>query len=140
MSDPDINRRPMADDQPPVEPPGGSTDRVPEAAGRRSLAGIPSSQRHRNREELVVEQIGRKESRRLKAQQQQAHRIWFGLGMFGLIGWSVAIPTLLGAALGMWIDSRVDGRQSWTLTLLIGGLVLGCINAWRWVREESEIR
>jgi ATP synthase protein I len=60
--------------------------------------------------------------------------------MFGLIGWSVAIPTLLGAALGMWIDSKVDGRQSWTLMLLIGGLVLGCLNAWRWVREESEIR
>jgi predicted F0F1-ATPase subunit len=32
--------------------------------------------------------------------------VWFGLGMMGLIGWSVAVPTLLGAALGLWLDSR----------------------------------
>ena len=34
--------------------------------------------------------------------------------MTGLIGWSVAIPTLLGAALGMWLDkhhrARIPGR------------------------------
>jgi predicted F0F1-ATPase subunit len=27
--------------------------------------------------------------------------------MMGLIGWSVAIPTLLGAALGLWLDSAI---------------------------------
>jgi ATP synthase protein I len=35
--------------------------------------------------------------------------VWFGLGMMGLIGWSVAIPTLLGAALGLWLDKRHPG-------------------------------
>lgn len=131
MSDGEVNRRPMADERPEgVLPPEGG-----DGTGHR-----PSAHAAGGRGERVAEQIGRKESRRLKAQQQQAHRIWFGLGMFGLIGWSVTIPTLLGAALGMWIDSKVDGRQSWTLMLLIGGLVLGCLNAWRWVREESEIQ
>ena len=48
--------------------------------------------------------------------------VWFGLGMFGLIGWSVAIPTLLGAALGQWVDKHYPGRFSWTLTLLLLGL------------------
>ena len=30
--------------------------------------------------------------------------------MMGLIGWSVAVPTLLGAALGLWLDKNHRGR------------------------------
>jgi len=30
--------------------------------------------------------------------------------MMGLIGWSVAIPTLLGAALGLWLDGTIRER------------------------------
>ena len=58
------------------------------------------------------------------------------LGM-GLIGWSVALPTLLGAALGLWLDKHYPGGHSWTLALLAAGLVLGCFNAWRWVAKED---
>lgn len=90
--------------------------------------------------DAVEDQIGRKEARRLKARQQQHNRVWFGLGMFGLVGWSVAIPTLIGAAIGIWIDGKFDGQQSWTLMLLILGLVAGCLNAWRWLRDESEVQ
>ena len=88
----------------------------------------------------VEGQIGRKEARRIKAQKEQHHRVWFGLGMFGLVGWSVAIPTLVGVGVGMWIDARWDGRQSWTLMLLFLGLIMGCLNTWRWLRDESEVR
>jgi ATP synthase protein I len=38
----------------------------------------------------------------------------------------VAIPTLLGAALGIWIDEHYPGSHSWTLALLAIGLGLGC--------------
>lgn len=61
-----------------------------------------------------------------------------GLGMFGLVGWSVALPTVLGIALGIWLDSRSTSGYSWTLMLMIGGLLLGAITAWYWVRRESE--
>ena len=57
--------------------------------------------------------------------------------MMGLIGWSVAIPTLLGAALGLWLDKHHPGKHSWTLALLVAGLVIGCLNAWRWVAKED---
>ncbi len=56
----------------------------------------------------------------------------------GLIGWSVVIPTLLGAALGIWLDRHFPGSHSWTLALLVAGLVIGCFNAWRWVAKEGE--
>jgi ATP synthase protein I len=85
-------------------------------------------------------EIGAKATRKLKAQRQSVPGIWFGLGMMGLIGWSVAIPTLLGASLGLWLDRHYAGSHSWTLALLVAGLVLGCWNAWHWVaREQSEM-
>jgi ATP synthase protein I len=74
--------------------------------------------------------------RKIKARDDGKHSVWFGLGMFGLIGWSVVIPTLAGIALGIWIDKRWPGQISWTLTLMFVGLVLGCFNAWRWIGEE----
>jgi len=46
-------------------------------------------------------------------------------------------PTLVGIGLGLWLDRRFPGRASWTLTLLIIGVALGCLNAWYWVKQES---
>ena len=86
-------------------------------------------------------EIGAKAARKLRAQRHVNRTVWFGLGMMGLIGWSVAIPTLLGAALGIWIDNRHSGPHSWTLMLLVIGLIIGCLNAWHWVaKEDKEMR
>lgn len=81
--------------------------------------------------------VERKAARRDRARRERDHEIWFWLGMFGLVGWSIAIPTLLGVALGIWIDAHWPSRYSWTLTFLILGAALGCLNAWYWVTRES---
>ncbi len=87
------------------------------------------------------QEVGAKAARKLKARRNSTQGVWFGLGMMGLIGWSVAIPTLLGAALGIWLDNRHSGSHSWTLMLLLIGLVIGCLNAWHWVaKEDKEMR
>jgi len=86
-------------------------------------------------------EVGAKAARKLKAQRNSKQGVWFGLGMMGLIGWSVVVPTLLGAWLGIWLDNHHSGRHSWTLTLLLIGLVVGCLNAWHWVaKEDKEMR
>lgn len=82
-------------------------------------------------------QVGSKAARKLKARRNSTRGVWFGLGMMGLIGWSVAIPTLLGAAIGLGLDRRYPGGRSWTLALLIAGLAIGCWNAWHWVTKED---
>ena len=92
---------------------------------------------HPKREPTFAEQVGAKAGRKLKAQRHPA-QVWFGLGMMGLIGWSVAVPTLLGAALGIWLDARHAGGHSWTLALLVAGLAIGCFNAWHWVAKEDK--
>jgi ATP synthase protein I len=81
-------------------------------------------------------EVGAKAARKLKARRHSTPGVWFGLGMMGLIGWSVAIPTLLGAGLGLWLDNRYPGSHSWTLALLVAGLAIGCFNAWRWIAKE----
>ena len=77
------------------------------------------------------------ENRKLQALRRPAH-LWSGLGMLGLIGWSVCLPTLLGAWLGLWLDKRQPGTHAWTLALLVAGLCLGCANAWHWITQEQK--
>jgi ATP synthase protein I len=85
----------------------------------------------------LAEQVGVKAARKLKAQRNVTPGIWFGLGMIGLIGWSVVVPTLLGAALGLWLDRHYPGGRAWTLALMSAGLAIGCLNAWHWVTKED---
>jgi ATP synthase protein I len=83
-------------------------------------------------------QVGDKAARKLKAQRHGTPGVWFGLGMMGLIGWSVTVPTLLGAVIGIWLDQKYPGGRSWTLALLVAGLLIGCMNAWHWVAKEEK--
>lgn len=82
--------------------------------------------------------VGAKAARKLRARRHSKPDVWFGLGMMGLIGWSVTVPTLVGAVLGLWLDKRHPGQHSWTLALLVAGLALGCMNAWHWVAKEEQ--
>lgn len=88
--------------------------------------------------EQLGETVGAKEERKLFARSHDTEVVWFGLGMMGLVGWSVAIPTILGVLLGLYLDRVVPVSFSWTLTLLFAGIVIGCLNAWYWVNQEAD--
>ena len=85
----------------------------------------------------LADQVGAKAARKLKARGDGTPGLWSGLGTMGIIGWSIVVPTLLGAALGLWLDGHHPSAHSWTLALLVAGLILGCLNAWRWVASED---
>jgi ATP synthase protein I len=80
--------------------------------------------------------LAAKHARKLRAMRQRDRNAWFGLGMFGLVGWSVAIPAVALTALGVWIDARSSAPYSWTLMLLVIGVAVGCVNAWFWISRE----
>lgn len=88
-------------------------------------------------DQSLADKVGSKAARKLRARRRGTTGVWFGLGMMGLIGWSVAIPTLVGAAIGTWLDKHYPGTHAWTLALLVAGLALGCFNAWRWIVKEE---
>ena len=84
-----------------------------------------------------IERINTKVKRMQSARNQRHDSPWIGLGMFGLIGWAVAVPVLLGTGLGIWIDEQWPSDRSWVLILLLAGAVLGALNAWYWLQRES---
>ncbi|GAB3265140.1 AtpZ/AtpI family protein [Larkinella harenae] len=84
--------------------------------------------------------IQRIEERKLREKARPRRSVWMGLGVMGMVGWAIALPTMLGTALGIWLDRISPQSFSWTLTLLIGGLMLGCGLAYQWlIDEESAI-
>ena len=86
----------------------------------------------------LADRIGRKEQRKIRGREQRRRSPWFWAGMFGLVGWSVGVPTVIGLYLGIKLDQWRPGQISWTLTGLLLGLMLGCLNAWFWVSKEHE--
>lgn len=61
-----------------------------------------------------------------------------GFGVFGIIGWSVAVPIVSGAFLGLWLNRVAPQSFSWPIALILGGVVVGGIIAWKWIGEESQ--
>ncbi|HEA22038.1 hypothetical protein LCGC14_0651880 [marine sediment metagenome] len=81
-------------------------------------------------------EITKKEQRKLKAQRDK-NSVWSGLGMMGMVGWSVAVPTVMGAVLGLWLDTSYPQFFSWTFTLLMAGICIGGVVAWYWIQKED---
>ena len=54
-----------------------------------------------------------------------------------MIGWSVAVPTVGGALLGIWLDRVAPQSFSWTISLILGGVVLGAFIAGTWINKEG---
>ncbi len=73
----------------------------------------------------------------MNARRERDKSIWYGLGMFGLVGWSVAIPIVVGVAIGVWMDRMWRHSFSCTLMCLFVGVVIGCSIAWYWIKRES---
>jgi len=60
-----------------------------------------------------------------------------GIGTFGMIGWSIAVPTVGGAFLGLWLDRVAPQGFSWTLALILGGVVIGGFISAAWINKEG---
>lgn len=87
--------------------------------------------------EEFARQVGIKEERKIKARNDPQQNVWLGFVKYGVIGWSVAIPTLAGVACGVWLDRNYPATHSWTISLMALGLFLGCAAAWKWVESEG---
>ena len=86
----------------------------------------------------MIADIEGKQRRKIKARKNHDRGIWFGLGMIGTVGWAIVLPTLLGLALGIWIDRTWPSVISWRLVLMIVGVIVGSFNAFWWVLREQK--
>ena len=60
-----------------------------------------------------------------------------GIGTFGMVGWSIVVPTVGGAALDLWLDRIAPAGFSWALALILGGEVLGGFIAAAWINKDG---
>lgn len=84
------------------------------------------------------EAIRRRTQRMQKTRDEPQYSPLNGLGVFGVIGWSVAIPTVGGAFLGMWLNRVAPQSFSWPIALILGGVVLGGLVAWGWIDKTRD--
>lgn len=84
------------------------------------------------------ERIAEQAKRMQHAKQTPTDSPLKGLGAFGMIGWSIAVPTVGGALLGLWFDRIFAHSISWTIALILGGLTVGIFIAWTWMIKERD--
>lgn len=95
------------------------------------------NKKKKSSEEELLEKIKKESEKKIKA-REEGDQVMFGLGLFGIVGWSISIPTVIGIAIGVFLDKKFNQSFSWTLTLLFAGVILGSFNAWRWIKEKTE--
>jgi ATP synthase protein I len=54
----------------------------------------------------------------------------------GTLGLLLVLPVVVGAYLGHWLDERTGGYStSWTLSLIVLGVVIGAVNVYLLIRD-----
>ncbi len=89
-----------------------------------------------SKKENFRHQAIKKEARKLKARQKNGVNAWWGFSLFGLIGWSVALPALIGVFIGLWLTHHYACSNTVTLVLLLAGIIVGCVCALILVARE----
>jgi ATP synthase protein I len=84
-------------------------------------------------EDHFVKEVRRQAAR---ARNRNAISFWQGLSLIGAVGWMVVVPALIGAFIGRWLDNYFEKGMFWTLSLLVLGLTLGCVSAWRHIKRQ----
>ena len=87
-------------------------------------------------EKKFLHKLAAKERRTVEAKEGKETIAWEGVGRFGMVGWSVCGPVLLGLLVG-WILDRITGHHHlWVTTLFFIGLVIGCVSTAYWLFKE----
>lgn len=89
-------------------------------------------------EDASAKAIRRRAERMQQTRNEPKYSPLNGLGVFGVIGWSVALPTVAGAFLGMWLNRVAPQSFSWPMALILGGAVVGAMVAWNWIDKSRD--
>jgi predicted F0F1-ATPase subunit len=66
--------------------------------------------------------------------KRSRHSLSIGFTQYGIVGFIILIPALLGAIIGGRIDP--PETNTWTISLLAAGFVIGILSALLWIRKE----
>lgn len=88
-------------------------------------------------QDKAAEAMRRSAKRTQEARNTKSVSPLHGFSTFGIIGWSIAVPTVGGAFLGAWLDKVAPQSFSWPMALILGGIMMGAIIAWNWIDKQA---
>ena len=90
----------------------------------------------RDHPERLDEAVRLRRRRHERWQREGERSIGQNLAMIGALGWTIVTPTLIGVFAGRWLDRACGSTIFWTLGLLVAGLAVGCMLAWKRICRE----
>lgn len=77
-----------------------------------------------------------RDARRLDEASRRKRSVLAQARFLGTLGLVMVLPMVAGAYLGRWLDERLPGySQSWTLSLLLLGVLVGAVNIFLMLRD-----
>jgi ATP synthase protein I len=73
----------------------------------------------------------------MKAREEKS-RFWHYAQILGVGGWLFVIPVVAGAYIGRYVDKKLGGDISWTITFIIIGIADGVYNIWYFLLRKSQ--
>lgn len=89
----------------------------------------------KNNNHNLMEKVKKDVSRQEKAERERSTLLAQTVYL-GTIGIMISLPIVIGAYLGQWLDSRLEGYSvSWTSSLIILGVFIGGLNVYLFLKE-----
>jgi ATP synthase protein I len=83
----------------------------------------------------LEERVGQQVDRMKRAEEDRRGLIGQTVYL-GTLGLLFVLPVILGAYVGSWLDSRLEGYAvHWTLSMIFTGIVVGAVNVYLFIRE-----
>ena len=71
------------------------------------------------------------------ARSRREKSFWHYTAILGVGGWLFVLPVVAGAYLGRFLDGKMRGGISWTITCILLGLALGLYNVWDYYNRRT---
>lgn len=79
-----------------------------------------------------------KQARRMRQAEKDRPTILAQTVYLGTLAVLFVLPVILGACIGSWLDSRLEGYSSaWTASLIVVGVFVGGLDVYLFVRERQ---
>lgn len=95
----------------------------------------PSTPRDTDKPALL-EEVQRQAGRRQRSLREGEPTLLRQLSTLGVLGWVIVLPMLLGLAGGRWLDHRLGTGITFSAALLLLGVAVGAVAAWRWMHQK----
>ena len=83
----------------------------------------------------LTEEVEKSAKEILRSRREK--NFWYYTAILGVGGWLFVLPVVAGAYLGRYLDRKVPGGISWTITCILLGLALGIYNVWDYYQRRT---